>query len=83
LLVCGDVDGRMTLLRAYRPLVHRDLCVRCGTCADLCRHGSIHRQADGSLQTDLQSCMGCGLCSEACPEGAIEMAEIGGIAALA
>jgi pyruvate ferredoxin oxidoreductase delta subunit len=83
MLVCGDIDGRITLMRAYRPLVHRELCIACGTCADFCRHGSIRRRRAGTLHTDLQKCMGCGLCSRACPEGAIEMAEIGGIAALA
>jgi len=83
LLICGDVDGRMTLLRAYRPLIHHDLCIRCGTCADLCRPGCIHRRRDGFFHPDVPCCRGCGVCSRACPEGAIEMAEIGGIFVLA
>ncbi len=48
-------------------------CVRCGTCAALCRFHAVMRDADGGFRIEPAACEGCALCAYACEEGAISM----------
>ena len=70
-------------LSAHRPLLHMELCQKCGTCAELCRHHCIVQLHNGYYEALSDHCVGCGVCAQVCPSHAIELVEIGGIAVLA
>mgnify|MGYP001772555260 CR=1 FL=1 len=60
--------GRTGAWRIYRPVVDRELCVRCGVCTDYCPEGVIV-----SGEIDYEFCKGCGICKEVCKQRAIKM----------
>ncbi len=59
--------------RNFRPLYHKDKCVKCGLCSLLCPDSSIHEQEDKYVTFDFDFCKGCGICANECPKDAIEM----------
>lgn len=71
-------------LSAHRPIIDKDLCGHCGTCATFCHMGAI-RLLDmaGHYEIHPDHCVGCGTCVRVCPVHAIELAEIGGVAVFA
>ncbi|MEM1579213.1 MAG: 4Fe-4S binding protein [Archaeoglobaceae archaeon] len=54
--------------RNYRPVVDKDLCVKCGMCTNYCPEGVI---SYGEINYDF--CKGCGICKEMCRQKAIKM----------
>jgi MinD superfamily P-loop ATPase len=54
-----------------QPVVDRDVCTRCGLCAELCRFGAI----DAGLVDEI-ACEGCEVCFHACPAQAIRMEDV-------
>jgi MinD superfamily P-loop ATPase len=50
--------------------IDKELCSRCGLCAEACRFGAIH-----DSEVDHTSCEGCGVCSYVCPEKAVSLKE--------
>jgi len=51
-------------------VVNKDVCVGCGTCADICPVNAI-KMVDGVAQIDKEICISCGSCLGACPVNAI------------
>ena len=51
--------------------IHRDKCLQCGKCLELCRFEAIGE----NFVIDKISCEGCGVCVYFCPAGAIEFRE--------
>lgn len=60
--------------RAVRPVVDRDLCVKCATCWLYCPVQCIVARA-AWFEADLNHCKGCGICAGECPHRAITMVE--------
>ncbi|MFV0637016.1 4Fe-4S binding protein [Mitsuokella sp.] len=54
-------------------VVHKENCVACGTCVDICPRGamSIHAGIFAEVNEDL--CVGCGMCARECPASAIQI----------
>jgi ferredoxin len=50
--------------------VRRDLCLRCGLCAENCPTGAISLRW-GQAAIDQSRCNQCRLCLDVCPQGAI------------
>jgi ferredoxin len=50
---------------------HRDICVGCGACVNLCPRLAI-RFIDGKSFIDQQSCIECGTCRDACGVDALQ-----------
>lgn len=46
-------------------------CTGCGTCANVCAYGAIHKEA-GRFTVDSSHCEGCKVCVAFCPEQAID-----------
>ena len=66
--VCDDYFGM------DKAKINPDLCIGCGTCADLCRFSAITSDdAYGSYKINPFACEGCGLCVRACPVQAASM----------
>lgn len=53
------------------PSIDSDLCLCCGTCADVCPMGAIS-MGDASYVIDFSSCISCGTCTSCCPMDAIK-----------
>ncbi len=57
-----------------RPYVDEDLCIACGTCADVCPADPVVFEVDDvSKVVHPEACIACGACVEACPVEAIEL----------
>lgn len=48
-------------------------CFHCDNCYGMCPDSAIKKNADGTLEIDLEYCKGCGICASECPCGAIKM----------
>ncbi|NLB34594.1 MAG: P-loop NTPase [Elusimicrobia bacterium] len=51
------------------PIIDRDLCIKCGTCREVCGFGAISED----IVVDPLACEGCAVCSWNCPQEAITM----------
>lgn len=61
--------------RSQRPVVDKDLCIKCGMCFLFCPEGCIKQTEEGYFEADPYYCKGCGICAEECPRKAIKMEE--------
>jgi NAD-dependent dihydropyrimidine dehydrogenase PreA subunit len=50
-----------------------ELCVGCGTCAEVCPHGVFALSEKKARITEKDLCMECGACALNCPVNAIEV----------
>lgn len=50
-----------------------DLCVHCGLCTSVCRHGALTLGADARLVIDREKCVYCEACVPVCPRRAIRL----------
>ncbi len=57
----------------YVAEVDPDVCVGCGTCADLNNFNCITMDDDDHAVVNSEKCMGCGGCEGVCSEGAITL----------
>lgn len=48
-----------------------DLCVKCGTCADVCPVQAI-QESETQMVVNPEVCIECGMCISECPQGAIK-----------
>lgn len=49
-------------------------CLRCGTCAAVCKNGAAIRSSNGRTGFLRDKCAACGDCADACPAGALRIA---------
>ena len=71
LLLAPEVKEKGIFKSGRTAVIARELCVRCGKCAEICRFGAII----GGYAVDPVACEGCGFCAHVCPSGAISMEE--------
>lgn len=57
-----------------KPIIKRDLCTVCGTCAEVCPPQAISLN-DKKVAIDYHLCIRCYCCQEVCPEGAVRFQE--------
>lgn len=53
--------------------VHKDVCVACGACENVCPKKAIKVKYGISAAVDEDNCVGCGLCAKTCPAGAVDI----------
>ncbi|MCX8172783.1 MAG: 4Fe-4S binding protein [Archaeoglobaceae archaeon] len=61
--------GNTGTWRNYRPVVNKEMCIKCRICITYCPEGVISEDVD----IDYRFCKGCGICKEMCRQKAIEM----------
>ena len=75
---CGGIEamvkhGAPALASSgYVAKVKRDLCIGCGTCANVCPFGAIKIE-NGKAIINWDKCMGCGVCEAKCPNKAVSL----------
>jgi len=71
----AKASGDMVFLvpSGYVAEIDEDVCVGCGTCAELNNFNCITIDDDGRPVINVDNCMGCGGCEGVCPEGAISL----------
>jgi uncharacterized protein (DUF362 family)/Pyruvate/2-oxoacid:ferredoxin oxidoreductase delta subunit len=57
-----------------KPRVDRDLCGKCGACAEVCPPQAISL-SNKKVRIDYRKCIRCYCCQEVCPEGAVHLQE--------
>lgn len=63
----------MGKLSPRHAVVNKDICVACGTCADVCPMGAM-KIVQGSFARPVEEqCVGCGVCARECPASAIKV----------
>lgn len=53
--------------------VHRESCVACGACENVCPRGAVKVWKGCMARVDEGLCVGCGICARECPAGAIDI----------
>jgi 2-oxoacid:acceptor oxidoreductase delta subunit (pyruvate/2-ketoisovalerate family) len=62
------------VVRAFRPVVDNDVCVRCYNCQTYCPEGTVMvKSKEEGVIYDYRFCTGCGICANECPVEAIKM----------
>ncbi|RLF11982.1 MAG: cobalamin biosynthesis protein CobQ [Thermoprotei archaeon] len=84
LLADGDVDGPCTSIlinaklteskpvKIFKPLIDRDLCKPCGSCAKVCREHALAFMEGAPPILFEELCSGCKACQIVCSYGAIK-----------
>ena len=54
-------------------IINPDLCISCGSCADVCPVAAISA-GEASYVIDADACIDCGSCEGTCPQEAISKA---------
>lgn len=54
------------------PIIIERLCIRCGLCVQVCRHGVLELGERTLALAHPEDCTCEGLCEDVCPEGAID-----------
>ncbi|HQF91368.1 MAG TPA: DUF362 domain-containing protein [Synergistaceae bacterium] len=67
---CAPAAGKRDQ-HALRATVHREKCVGCGECVEVCPVHAINL-AEGRALIDRGVCIGCGECMTVCPQRAID-----------
>lgn len=57
----------------YHPVLHRDICTRCGICAEVCPTHAASISNPDYPTYDLDRCIGCAQCVAMCPDLALEI----------
>ena len=60
------------------PVIDRDLCIKCGTCAQICPLDVIHVKVDENNEKEIvvqypEECWHCRACAIDCPKQAIKL----------
>jgi uncharacterized Fe-S center protein len=67
--------GKKFMHEVSHPVVDREACTGCGTCAGSCAAGAIAVAADGKALIDHEKCTGCCQCVAVCQYGAARASE--------
>ncbi len=59
--------------RAFKPVLDKEKCVKCGICYIVCPDACYTKDEDGYFIVNLDYCKGCGICSHECPRKCITM----------
>lgn len=57
--------------RVYKPEFNKELCSKCGICAQYCPDGIVYKSENG-YYPNYDYCKGCGICANVCPKNAIK-----------
>lgn len=67
----GEIELEPTL-----AMIHKNDCVWCGKCAEVCPFDAITKTVLGDkeiAEVSMSSCKGCGICLPVCPEDAVDL----------
>jgi len=65
---CHNPEGMAV---ATQRIYHKERCIDCGECLQICPHKAIYRTVEGMV-ADPAKCQLCGSCADHCPAAAVE-----------
>ena len=71
--ICNLEKHNNKIHKKMARIINPDLCVSCGSCADVCPVGAI-TAGDAAYVINADECIDCGACEGTCPNGAISEA---------
>lgn len=71
LLLDPQVAREEAFYSGNEAVIHRERCIGCGTCMEMCRFGAVEAEGD-HFRVDPLRCEGCKVCVAFCPEDAID-----------
>ncbi|MCU0666679.1 MAG: DUF362 domain-containing protein [Candidatus Omnitrophica bacterium] len=69
---CASREGKLAQHSDLCPVVHKDSCIVCGHCVDVCPVKAISLNKDSAV-IDQKLCIGCASCIAVCPKKAIDV----------
>jgi NAD-dependent dihydropyrimidine dehydrogenase PreA subunit len=78
-----DTANLTYILNGSSLVVHREKCLGCGNCLEVCPHDVLEIRDRKAFVVARERCMECGACRLNCPVGAIEVTPgVGCVAAI-
>ena len=75
LILKPEVKQKIDYYGGKKAVIHKDPCIKCGVCEQVCRFDAIYTDKEGMYYVDKYACEGCNACVIACPVNAIELVE--------
>jgi len=74
ILLAPRVEAAQAFVSGHRAVIRQENCVRCGSCAGLCKFDAVSF-SNNRYEVDPLRCEGCGVCAHLCPSRAVELTE--------
>ena len=70
---CATRKGKMKQHFGLAPKVHKDKCIGCKRCIQVCEPKALYIDEDGKIGIYDKKCVGCGACFLECKQNALEI----------
>jgi len=68
-------ETKIRMHHGSRPIYHKDACIYCGICAEVCPFNALKVKKD-VWKHNIKSCFGCGVCVDACKNNALTYKDV-------
>lgn len=69
----SSYKGKLIMHKCYSPVIDKNRCKKCGTCAIKCPEGALEWKKEDIPKLNEEKCIGCGECIAVCHRKSISM----------